>query len=235
MRKNILETISDYSSRMEGYGMLLCYKYMNLCVKAEPVALLPVTVSYDGSTYDFEKVAKVTITDWNKMEVFADDTDMNLSIQQGILLAHPEFKQEKHAYEYKSEDVTPDENDYSIILTMPEVNDDRYDLLVNGVKGLYEECSLLFDKLVIKCTNELTKNLSDPDEIKQAKDLLQQHYDNQKVRISQYRDVKLKEIEEAHDKYLLTHAEEVKKAQEKHDAENLDVTTTFNPGSSVND
>jgi len=51
MKKAIEILIRELDSKLGGYAALLNYRYLNLCVKAEPVALLPVVIEdKDGDT-----------------------------------------------------------------------------------------------------------------------------------------------------------------------------------------
>ena len=58
MRKAIEILIGEMESKLGGYASLLNYRYLNLCVKAEPVALLSINVIDDeGENKNLEDVA----------------------------------------------------------------------------------------------------------------------------------------------------------------------------------
>ena len=62
MKKTIEILIGEMESKLGGYAGLLNYRFMNLCVKAEPAALLPVVViSNDGEVLNLEKVARTRL------------------------------------------------------------------------------------------------------------------------------------------------------------------------------
>jgi hypothetical protein len=70
---------------------------------------------------DIEKVAGVTMPDEYHLKLMPFDSRFNYPLCKAIKQEHPEFKQEL---------VTPedanDENERYLILTIPEVNKDRY-------------------------------------------------------------------------------------------------------------
>ena len=69
--------IGECNSKMNGYAVLLNYRYMNLCVKAEPASLLNVSVVCEDRPLDIEQVADVTISpDDFHFEVYPKDSDL---------------------------------------------------------------------------------------------------------------------------------------------------------------
>ena len=52
MNSHLLPQLQDFARKVRGYNMLFNYRLMNLCIKAEPAALMPVTVNYHGSDYN---------------------------------------------------------------------------------------------------------------------------------------------------------------------------------------
>ena len=119
---------------------------------------------------------------------------------------HPEFKQELKTMQVDiSEDPNnPDVHDvYYLQLTMPEVDDERYDVLKNGVKAYYEENKAQMEAVSAKYDAKLATLLdgeSDDDikKVKQARDKQTETWYEHRDRT--YND-KLKEIEEAHEKW----------------------------------
>lgn len=194
--------LGELQKKMSAYAALLNYRYMNLCVKAEPASLLPVTVQLPEDDVDIEEVADVTVPQENQLQVYAKDQAFLLPISKAIFVAHPEFKIE----EVPDED---DEDEKTLLLTMPEVNKDRHDALVNGVDVLYEEAK---GKIQVSFTEysarivDKTKNLH-PDEIKEAKDALEDVNKQHTDLIKQYTDAKKAEIEDAYQRYLANQAQ----------------------------
>ena len=113
-------------------------------------------------------------------------------------------------------DISTDENNpdmqdvHYINVTMPEVDDDRYDVLKNGAKTFYEEnkaqmeaVSAEYDAKLAK----LTEGESDEDikKVKEAREKQTKTWYEQRDKI--YNE-KLKEIEEGHMKWLTKQGEE---------------------------
>ena len=80
---------------MAGYHALLSYRYANLCVKADPVALLPVTLNMGASEQNIEDIAEVAKPeDDYHLAVIPKMQDFIMDINQAVLDSHPEFKVE---------------------------------------------------------------------------------------------------------------------------------------------
>ena len=169
------------------------YRLMNLCVKAEPVSLLSIEAMIEGEPQKLEACIP--------------------ALAQAIFMDHPEFKQEMKTMQV---DISTDENNpdmqdvHYINVTMPEVDDDRYDVLKNGAKTFYEEnkaqmeaVSAEYDAKLAK----LTEGESDEDikKVKEAREKQTKTWYEQRDKI--YNE-KLKEIEEGHMKWLTKQGEE---------------------------
>ena len=215
MRRSIKIIIGELDGKLTGHAALLNYRYMNLCVKAEPAALLSFTITdIEGNTYNIEEVADTLMPDDYSFEFVPKEMGMLPFIQEGIAEAHPEFKQKVIKPEADDRYFYPDTPEYDqerhLICTMPEVDKNRYDLLKQSVKALYDERKVEMDKLKA----EYTKTLSDKtaglpkEEVDESKDkmeaLCKQYADLSK----QYRDTKEEEIEEAYKQWQLNQAEE---------------------------
>lgn len=77
---------------MNGYTVLLGFKYSNLCIKSDVAALMPVVIDDDGVSYDIEEVADVAIANDYQMIVYPKYPELLHQIIAGIAEAHPEFK-----------------------------------------------------------------------------------------------------------------------------------------------
>ena len=169
---------------------------------------------YTDFTYKIEEVADTLMPDDYSFEFVPKEMGMLPFIQEGIAEAHPEFKQKVIKPEADDRYFYPDTPEYDqerhLICTMPEVDKNRYDLLKQSVKALYDERKVEMDKLKA----EYTKTLSDKtaglpkEEVDEAKDkieaLCKQYADLSK----QYRDTKEQEIEEAYKQWQVSQAEE---------------------------
>lgn len=197
--------IRELESKLGGYAALLNYRYLNLCVKAEPVALLPVVIEdKDGDTQHIEDVARTMLINQYQFEVIPMDQDMVFNICKGFLTHHPEFKQEVvvSAEDHKLyQDI---ENEKHIILTVPEVNEDRHDFLLDSVKALYDQCKVQMDKTNAVYTAKLAaKVVGQPEEVvEESKSKLEESQQMYSQMIDKYLAAKQKEIEDAYQHYL---------------------------------
>ncbi len=238
MRKNTALTLGELESKLSGYVALLQFRYSNLCVEADPASLMPVSIEVDGVNYDIENVADVALTREDQMQVYPKDPGLLFSIGKAIAEYHPEFKQEiveekdeedsKNGSSSASEEEDEDANK-SILLTMPEVNKDRRDVLMDGVKVLYEQLKTTMDTNIQYYTQQVVTDLagapvSEINEAKEGvKDIKEQHYDLAKT----YRENKEKQIEEAYNSYLEKKTGKEKSRQEHEAATNKQATLSF--------
>lgn len=213
MRKSIETLISEMKSKMSGYAVMLQYRYMNLCVKAEPAALLSFTVTDDEEEEtNLEDVASAGMANDYQFEIYPNDPKMVFAICKGIKTAHPEFKIDTRTEESDEES---EENQVVIVCTMPEVNKDRHDLLIEGVDTLYDQCKAKLDANHATYKTRLTAKLvgSSEGDVQEAEDELEKVYKTHDDICLEYKEEKVKEIEEAYQRYL----DEQKKKQEAAD------------------
>lgn len=199
MNNYILSEIEKAQKKMSGYIGLLNFRYMNLCVKAEIASLLPVTVFIDGQETNIEEVANVNMPNEFQLGVYPKEPEQLSDIIAGIYEAHPEFKMEK-----KSTGDPDDESSQYVLYTMPEVDKDRRDLLMNAVKSLYDECRARLKAIYTEYQKMFAEVLvkappTEADEAKKALDDLNDRCHNMVIdQLNQKQD----EIEEAYQRYL---------------------------------
>lgn len=215
MRKSIQILLGEMDAKLTGYAGMLNYRYMNLCVKAEPAALLSMTITdIEGNLYHIEEVADSMQADEFTFEIVPHEMEMLPFIQKGIEEAHPEFKQEvikpKDEDHFFMANTVEYEAERHIVCKMPEVDNNRYDVLKESVKTLYDQCMTEIEKVKAKYTQILADKTSElpkkeADEAKEKLEALGKQYsDTCKL----YYDDKMKEIEESHQKWLASQAEE---------------------------
>ncbi len=199
---------------MSGYIGLLNFRYMNLCVKAEVASLLPVIVFIDGQETNIEDVANVNMPNEFQLGVFPKEPSQLPDIIAAIYEAHPEFKMEK-----KSTGDTEDESSQFVLYTMPEVDKDRHDLLMDAVKSLYDECrarlKAIYSEYQARFVELLVK--VSPQEAEEAKKALDDLNDKCHDMVIDLLNKKQDEIEEAYLRYL-----EKKEQQKLGEANNFD-------------
>ena len=108
-----------------------------------------------------------------------------------------------------------EENQVVIVCTMPEVNKDCHDVLIDGVDTLYDQCKAKLDANHATYKTRLTAKLvgSSEDDIQEAEDELEKVYKTHDDICLEYKEEKVKEIEEAYQRYL----DEQKKKQDAAD------------------
>jgi ribosome recycling factor len=203
MNTYIMAEIDSAQKKMSGYIALMNYRFKNLCVKADPISLLPVTVYVGMNEYNMEDVANVNKPNEFQLGVYPKDPDNLQTIMQGIYEAHPEFKIEQKST--KGDQATDDDaGSLFLLLTMPEVDNNRRDILNNGVKGLREECQARIDTIYADQKAffvELLVN-SKPEEVEEANKALKEAYKQCTDIVDDLLFNKQDEIEEAYQRYL---------------------------------
>lgn len=187
--------LKDFTEKARGYNMMFNYRMMNLCVKAEPGALVPVIVTVGGKDYNLEEVAQIRRPDDYVFEIRANNGDYLQNIIDGIMDVHPEF-----VFEMKTEkDIEEKDVNYAQY-TMPEVDKDRYDLLSETTKAFYNECLVSIDAVYAQKEAKLAEVAvhAPAEDVQQIKNELDEYYNNAKDEAQKMRDMKLQEIEEAY-------------------------------------
>lgn len=199
MNNYIISEIEKAQKKMSGYIGLLNFRYMNLCVKAEIASLLPVTVFVDGQETNIEEVANVNMPNEFQLGVYPKEPEQLSDIIAGIYEAHPEFKMEK-----KSAGDPDDESSQYVLYTMPEVDKDRRDLLMNAVKSLYDECRARLKAIYTEYQKMFAEVLvkASPKEADEAKKALDGLNDKCHDMVIDILNKKQDEIEEAYQRYL---------------------------------
>ena len=113
---------------------------------------------------------------------------------------------------------------------MPEVNKDRHDLLMDTVDALFKECTGQIDKVKADYMVKLNEKMEGqpPAEYDEAKEEVDNSYDQHKEVIKTYRENKEKEIEEAYQKWLTKQEEKEQQQQEQEEAMGEKVAKTLN-------
>ena len=208
MNNYVITEIDSAQKKMSAYVTLLSYRYMNLCVKAELGALMPVNVYIGDESYNIEAVANIYSPDEFQFSVYPKNNNNLQAIIQGIYEAHPEFKMETKT--------STDGGDSYILYTMPMVDKNRHDLLQNAVKGLHEECSSRIDAVHAEYKGRMLENLTkvgvSKAEIDEAQQALDDLYQRSLNMADQQLDKKQQEIEEALIRYQ---EEQIHKVEEE--------------------
>ena len=198
--------------KLSGYVAQLNYRFMNLCVKAEPMSLLSARFNIQGEEKPIEDVAQVSKKgDYQFMAIPNFEDDM-APLAVGIALKHPEFKQE---YGEETVNVVDEQgNPQSVkvkylLLTMPEVDNNRYDALKTAVDAAYNQCKTQMKAVVERAEPEIAllqegEDQQNIDRVKKAVEKLKKSYNEQRDKLY---DDKIKEIDEAHENWQINQLE----------------------------
>ena len=206
MKREIIKEFDMLGDALSTLNAQFSYRLMNLCVKAEPVSLLSIEAMIEGEPQKLEECARIGKEDDYSFQIFPNYDDDISALAKAIFMEHPEFKQEMRTMQVDiSEDESkPDMQDvYYIQVTMPEVDDNRYDVLKNGVKAFYEENKAQMEAVSAKYDAKFATLLDgespeDVKKVKEARDKQTKTWYEQRDKI--YND-KLQEIEDAHEKW----------------------------------
>lgn len=215
MNSFAISELKALEKKLGGYQYLLTFRYSNLCVKADPMSLLPVTVSVGHVERNIEEVAEVSQIDDFHLAVIPKHMDVLRDVQQGVFDAHPEFILSIEQLDEEG----PDSK--FLLYEMPPVDKERHDLLTETAKSLYEECKVRMDGVLLEEKRIFAELLADdPESLQEIADQLNEKHSNAISDIQELRDKKLEEIETAYEKYLEEHPQEDVSSD-------MDVTTNF--------
>lgn len=223
MRRATIKEFDSLAQKLTSYVGIMDFRFKNLCVKAEPISLLPIEVAVEDEMQKLEECATIAQENEYQFMIIPKYDDDLVSIVKGITMVHPEFKVEGQK---KTVDTTDGQgnNIYTevkyLLVTMPEVNDDRYDVLKNGVDAVYNECKVQMEsvntiskaKFAQLATGEIKE---DQDRLDESLKKLNKQWDEQRDKIHQ---AKLDEIEEAHNRWLAKKLEKAGGGQNSDDA-----------------
>ena len=213
MNRAAIREFDKMSDSLSTLNAQFAYRLMNLCVKSEPVALLPILVNIEGELQKLEECAQISKDDDYTFKVFANYSSDIPALAQGIFKTHPEFKQEvfDEEVDYINEDgeERTDKVPY-ILLTMPEVNDERYDVLKDGVKVVYDDTKVKMENVIANADAKMAELMTgeseaDIEKLKKARDKQVKTWTEQRDKVY---NKKLQEIEEAHSKWQLEQSEQ---------------------------
>jgi hypothetical protein len=212
MKRSVINKFEMMEGKLSGYVAQLNFRFMNLCVKAEPMSLLSARFNIQGEEKQIEDVAQVSKKgDYQFMAIPNFEDDM-APLAVGIALKHPEFKQE---YGEETVNIVDEQGEPQsvkvkyLLLTMPEVDDNRYDALKTGVDAAYNQCKAQMEAVAQRAEPEISlllegEDQEDIDRVKKAIEKLKKSYSEQR---DKFYDEKIKEIEEAHENWQINQVE----------------------------
>ena len=204
MKRAIVNEATQLQQKLQGHVHMMFYGFQNLCVRAEEAALLPISVNIDGQRMNIEDVANIARKDEYSLMLFPKYDDEMVCLAEGVAETHPEFKQNQETLDVDADDGSGVHHVNYLLITMPEVDDNRYDLLKKCVKGLYEECKVQMEAAKTYASAKIAALAVD--ESPENKDLVKKTLEEVdkmwKEKRDEIYDNKLKEIEDGHQRYL---------------------------------
>ena len=201
MNNYITFELTDLARKLNGYIMLFNYRLSNLCVKAEPTALMPVSVFVADAEYNLEEVANIMKPDDFSFDVYPKNRNNLQEIISGIFDAHPEFKMELKID--KPEHEGGEERSH-LLYTMPPVDKNRRKLLDETAKIFHKECKVNLDVTYAEMQPRLVEVYAQMPllEIDEARKAFKKAYDTAKDQCDKMLEQKQSEIEEGYQRYL---------------------------------
>lgn len=225
MKKEVLLIQNEYDRTVGVHVFYMSYSFLNLCTEAEPAAMLSIPVQLGGKTLHIEDLSDLTIPDKDHYCILPKNENHLSQLLHGVLTEHPELKPEIMFLgkgRFLAMDEVEENADYQklIICTVPEVNKERYDVLMDIVDAFYQKCKLDMEKLRADYTTRQTRELKNGsiqelDEAKEGMDKITELY--VKMREELYC-MKKAEIEDAHKRFLEKQQEKAALLQEENDA-----------------
>jgi Ribosome recycling factor. len=201
MNNYITFELNDLTKKLKGYIMLFNYRLSNFCVKAEPTALMPVTVVLADAEYNLEEVANILKPDDFSFDVYPKNQNNLQEVINGIFDAHPEFKMELKTDKAENEG---EEDKHHVLYTMPPVDKKRRKLLNDTAKTFHKECMVNLDVTYAELQERLVEPYTkmSPLEIDEARKAFKKAYDSAKNQCDKMLELKQNEIEEGYQRYL---------------------------------
>lgn len=211
----------EYENVLSGYAMLLAFRLTNLCVKADATILLPAIVHVNGEEKKIEDVADVGMRAEDVLDIYPFHEDLIKPIGVAVAEIHPELKQKLEKIHMEEQ-----QKDFKYLsLTIPEVNKNRHDILLEGVDTFADLAKGQTDAAKARYTVRLEKELygRSEDETDEAHNRFKETLDDHNKRIKSIIEDKQNEIEDAYKCYQEKQAEKEQSKLEQMAAEGADV------------
>lgn len=211
MMKNIALNfhVNNMRGRLSAMEMAFCYVVANLCVKADPLLLLPIKISIGSTIHRLEDCGVIGAPDDKHFEIYVRNQEIIPQVIKGIVLKHPLLEVEMKEKE------TDDDPDI-LSVTVPKMSKERHDALKDVIKVKYEQIKGQMEIAYGKAVQE-TADLGSkvkPEEIDECKkELLKAHNDVLDILNNDYDDI-IKYIEKEYEAYCAGDVE-----LQKHEAE----------------
>lgn len=229
--KTINELFDETKQKMNGHAMLYYFHLSNLCITADPMALLSATIKIEEQDLNLEDVAIVSIPNDKQFAIIPKDAEYLLPITKAIKLEHPEFEMEEKT---EKDEITGEDN-IVIYYTMPKMNKERHNVCMDYIKTQFDITNTKLEAIFSQGSTKIALKMANASEenMQLAKDKLQEIYDWHTNTIKKLREDKEKEVEDAYKAFLTSEQEENKATQEKQAAEGIDSVFSMDMNSMV--
>lgn len=223
MKTKIETVIDEYEDLLSGQVNYFLFRLFNICLKADGTALLAVKVTVKGEEKNIEDVAEVGKNDDYQYCIIPNDEDYFKPITKAIFMIHPELKMKIMAMDENgltplSDDEIPKDKLKVIVATLPDVDKDRHDVIVDAINTFYDECKVNMENYKQKYTVKLSTTIEgmDNDVVDSAKDDFDKITKDYTQKRDSIRDKKKKEADDAYQCYLSQQeAQDAKKKEEE--------------------
>ena len=218
--KTINERFDETKQKMNGHAMLFYFHLSNLCITADPMALLSATIKIEGKELNLEDVATVSIPNDKQFAVLPKDKEYLAPIIKAIKLEHPEFEIEEKT---EKDEITGEDN-VVIYYTMPAMKKERHDVCMEYIKAQFDVTNTKLEAIFSQGSAKVALKMANASEenMQLAKDKLQEIYDWHIGTVKKLKENKEKEVEEAYQAFQTGEQEESKATEEKQAAEGVD-------------
>ena len=224
--KNINGLFEETKGKLNGFAMLYYYHLCNLCIKADPMALLSATIEVDDSELNLEDVADAAMPDEYTFAITPRSAEYILPICKAIKLEHPEFKMQ----EKQEQNPLTDEQETIIHYTMPEVDDNRREVCMDYIQAKYEFVTAKMEVAYKAGSAKIFAKMAGApaESIEKVREELEKLYNQHKDMCDKFRDDKTKEVEEGYQRYLNAQSEQDKQKAETQAAEGKNSVFSMN-------
>ena len=217
MKRAVGQQLDQLKAKLNGYVALLVYRYANLCIEANPIALLSAEAEVEGEVKRIEEVAEIAVHETYHFAVIPRYEEDLYATGKAIMKEHPEFKQEIKSLDGYDEE---DPAGKFLFYTMPEVNKERRDIILKAMEAFRDECTQKMNVAEQSCVTQLAALQVDasPIEIEKTAEIVKQIVDMHNDMRDKTYNSKKEEVENAYAEYQAREEEKKEKEEEKRQA-----------------
>lgn len=202
---------SEYDRTLSLHVNFMLYSFLNICTKSEPVVMLSIQIPMGGEDLNIEKVAQVSILNEKQYCIIPFTESCIPNIIQGVMMEHPELKtevmyvgEERLLALDEVEDSDRDKYTKVVVCTVPNVDKERRDVMLDTVNLFYNHCKADMEKCKVEYGEKQMRILfgASAEEIDEARKALDKINDIYVKLRDDMNDKKIKEIEDAYQRYL---------------------------------